>query len=171
MSDAERLAHEFADYARTRLQDALAQIERCLNLLSVEQVWDRPNSVSNAVGNLVLYLAGNLRQWILSGLGGEPDERDRPAEFAQRAPVATEVLLARLTDAVTRAGEVIGGLGADRLLATVSIQNYTVTGLAAVFHVVEHFSLHAGQIVYATKAVTGLDLSLYDAQGQRIDGR
>jgi uncharacterized damage-inducible protein DinB len=162
---------EFCTYAATRLQDNLQQIEKCVSLLSVEQVWSRPNDVSNSIGNLVLHLRGNVQQWIVSSIGGTAFERDRPLEFAQREPLAVQEILPPLKETVARAADVIRGLSAERLLEPVTIQGYTLTVLAAVFHVVEHFSLHTGQIVYQTKVVTGLDLSLYDAQGRRIDGR
>ena len=171
MADASEIAIDFSRYAAERLTDSMHNIRRCLALLSAEQVWHRPNDVSNAVGNLVLHLAGNVRQWILSGIDGQPDTRARPQEFAQRDPLPPQEILAGLEHTLHAAIDVIGRLDADRLQSRTTIQGYDVTVLSAVFHVVEHFSLHTGQIVYATKLLTGLDLSLYDAQGQRIDGR
>ncbi len=168
---SEPLRDEFCTCAATKLRDGLKQIEKCLSLLTVEQVWTRPNEVSNAIGNLVLHLTGNVRQWIVASIGGEPFQRDRPAEFAQRAALPKEQIVPPLQRTVARAADVIAGLSAPRLLERVTIQGYDVSVLAAVFHVVEHFSLHTGQIVYQTKILTGLDLSLYDAQGKRIDGR
>ena len=165
------LENRFTPYAASKLEQSFAQIQRCLALLTSEQVWSRPNDVSNAVGNLVLHLNGNIRQWILSALGGESHERDRPAEFSHREPIPTEVILADLQETVERAREVLSALSEQQLEAELTIQGYAVTGMEAVFHAVEHFSLHTGQIVYATKLLTGEDLSLYDAHGQRLDGR
>ena len=171
MSSTVELAVNFNTYAQTKLSDSLRQIEKCLNLLSLEQVWHRPNDVSNAIGNLVLHLAGNVRQWIIASLGGESFARDRAAEFAQCEPLSTDEILKRLRQTVERACDVIGGLSPDALSARVTIQGYNVTGLEAVFHVVEHFSLHTGQIVYATKLLINQDLSAYDTAGRRLDGR
>jgi uncharacterized damage-inducible protein DinB len=165
------LADEVLGYARTRLRDSFSQIERCVGLLTVEQIWHRPNDVSNAVGNLVLHLAGNVMQWLVSGLGGVPFGRDRPAEFARREPLPKESMLDELRRALDQATDVLDRLDAPQLARKVTIQGYEITGLAAVFHVVEHFSLHTGQIVYATKLLTETDLSLYDPQGKRIDHR
>jgi uncharacterized damage-inducible protein DinB len=165
------LRDEFCRYAATKLRDGLQQIEKCLALLSVAQVWNRPNDVSNAIGNLVLHLSGNVRQWIVQSIGGVDFTRDRAAEFAQRAPLLKDEILPPLRETVEQACQVIEGLSPERLRERVIIQGYDVSILAAVFHVVEHFSLHTGQIIYQTKILTGLDLSLYDAQGKRLDGR
>lgn len=162
------LTHAFTAYATGRLLDCLANAERCVGLLTVEQVWHRPNDVSNAIGNLALHLTGNVTQWILEGLGGEPYDRNRPAEFAERGPLPAEVVLPPLREAVERACGVIKRLTPESLVREYLIQGRIVTGLAATFHVVEHFSFHTGQIVSTTKLLTGRDLSLYDPQGRRI---
>lgn len=165
------LRDEFCHYAATKLRDGLLQIEKCLALLSVAQVWNRPNDVSNAVGNLVLHLTGNVRQWVVQSIGGVDFTRDRASEFAQREPLLKDEILPPLRETVEQACQVIEGLSPERLRERVIIQGYDVSILAAVFHVVEHFSLHTGQIIYQTKLLTGLDLSLYDTQGKRLDGR
>ena len=165
------LEQEFKNYAVERLRDSQQQIERCVRLLDDGQVWHRPNEVSNSIGNLVLHLRGNVRQWIVSGLGGEPFERDRPAEFAHREPIPAEEILGSLRKTLDEAAVVIKQLSQADLERQFNMQGYEVSGVAAVFHVVEHFSLHTGQIVYATKLLTGQDLSLYDPQGRRIDKR
>ena len=162
------LASSFTGYATGRLEDCLANIERCAALLSIDGIWQRPNDVSNSIGNLVLHLTGNVTQWINAGLGGDPFDRDRPAEFAHRGPLPAEQILPPLRRSVERACDVIAGLGPLALICDYAIQGRKVTGLAAVFHVVEHFSFHTGQIVSTTKLLTNRDLSLYDPQGQRI---
>jgi uncharacterized damage-inducible protein DinB len=153
-----------------RLEHYLAQIRRCSLLLGDEGVWERPNGHVNSVANLVLHLTGNVRQWILGGVGGIPVERDRPAEFAARGGAGAAELVDGLTAAVCDAIGVIRGLDSVRLAETRVIQGYDVTVQTAVLHVVEHFSYHAGQVVHATKWLKDVDLSLYDAQGRRIDG-
>jgi len=59
----------------------LPKILAAVDQLSDEDLWWRPNAVSNSVGNLMLHLSGNVRQWIVSGLGGAPDDRVRQLEF------------------------------------------------------------------------------------------
>lgn len=171
MNNSDALSAHFRSFSSSRLTDAVSQIKRCLTILSEEQVWTRPNEVSNAIGNLVLHLNGNVSQWILSGLGGEPDHRDRPAEFAQREPLPTADIMNMLLSTVQNACKVIDQLDQERLCQNKIIQGYETTVLGAVYHVVEHFSLHTGQIVYATKLHINEDLSLYDKHGQRLDGK
>jgi uncharacterized damage-inducible protein DinB len=161
------IASAFTGYATGRLDDCLSNIERCVGLLTLEQVWRRPNDVSNSVGNLVLHLTGNVTQWINAGLGGDRFDRDRPAEFSQRDPIPVENILPPLRKAMSRACDLIEALTPEELARDYPVQGRTVTGLAAVFHVVEHLSFHTGQIVSTTKLFTGRDLSLYDPQGQR----
>ncbi|MCK6482608.1 MAG: DUF1572 family protein [Phycisphaerae bacterium] len=161
----------FRDYAAAKLDDHLRQALRCARLLSGEQMWFRVNERSNSVGNLLLHLRGNVAQWIVAGIGGRSFERDRPAEFARRHPLPTEQLVADLESTVSDARRIISGLSDARLAEPVSIQGYDTTVVAAVFHVVEHFAFHTGQIVWATKVLLNVDLSLYDAHGRRLDAR
>ncbi len=171
MTDEMTLRDGVTDYCATKLTDSLHVIEKCLHLLNSEQIWHRPNDISNSIGVLVLHLTGNVRQWINQSLGGDDFERDRLAEFAQREPLTTDQILSELRSTVSRAGEVIGMLTTAQLVQPVTVQGYHVSTAGAVIHVVEHFSLHTGQIVYATKILLNQDLSAYDAQGRRIDER
>lgn len=161
----------FRDFAAAKLDDHLRQVLRCARMLSVEQMWFRANERSNSVGNLLLHLRGNVAQWIVAGIGGRPFERDRPAEFAQRHPLPSERLIGDLESTVNDARRIISHLSDARLAELVSIQGYDTTVLAAVFHVVEHFAFHTGQIVWATKVLLNVDLSLYDVHGRRLDWR
>jgi len=153
------LARPFLAQARHLLaQVHLPRIAACLRELSAEQIWWRPNPASNSVGNLVLHLEGNVRQWIVSGLGGAPDRRVRDLEFSEAGPITPRTLLARLRRAVTDAGRVMGKLDGAALAKTYSIQGFRVTGLRAVFHVTEHFSHHTGQVIQLTKFLSEKDL-------------
>jgi uncharacterized damage-inducible protein DinB len=139
----------------------LPKIRAAALRLSEEDTWWRPNEASNSVGNLMLHLAGNIRQWIVSGVGGAPDTRDRSAEFAQRDPLPRDQLVAILTEAVLEADAVLartdpGGLNDRRV-----VQGRTVSTLEAIYHVVEHFGMHTGQILYIAKLRAGRDLGLY----------
>lgn len=134
------------------------RIARCLELLSEEEIWWRPNPASNSVGNMVLHLQGNVRQWIIAGLGRQPDRRDRDREFAETGPIPRRTLLDGMRRTLSEAREVLTNLSQPDLLHSYSIQGYRVTGLQAACHVAEHFAFHAGQIIYVTKLKRGKDL-------------
>jgi uncharacterized damage-inducible protein DinB len=145
----------------------LPRIEHCLKLLSEEEIWWRPNLASNSVGNLTLHLAGNVRQWINSGLSGELDKRDRNHEFAERGPIPRRSLLALLRNTVAEADRVLSQLDRYQLRRRFSIQKFEVTGSQAVWHVAEHFAFHSGQIIYITKLKRGAGLGFTRLKGER----
>jgi uncharacterized damage-inducible protein DinB len=156
------LAQAFLDQSRTYLRgDYLPRIERTLATLSDEDLWWRPNAASNSAGNLVLHLAGNVRQWIVAGLGNAPDMREREAEFAATGGFTSEECLVRLRAAVNDACAVLEQMDTEALARRYAIQAHDVTGLEAVYHVVEHFGMHTGQILWIAKARTGEGLGLY----------
>lgn len=143
----------------------LPKIERCLEQLNDEQIWWRANEECNSIGNLVLHLCGNARQWIVCGLGSEPDARKRDSEFAQRDPIACAELLQLLRSTVSDVESVLRNLPPSTLLQKRTIQGNEVDVLEAVFHVTEHFSMHTGQIILLTKLLTATDLHFYDFEG------
>ena len=151
----------FLSAAADKLAENLSRIETCIPKLAPDVLWARDSEHENAAGNLLLHLDGNVRQWILSGIGGAPERRDRPAEFAARSGPDGAVLLAKLRDTVTDAIGVIRTLPRARLNEAVTIQGYDTTVLAAIFHVVEHFSGHTYQIILMTKHATREDLGFY----------
>jgi len=151
----------FLECSAETLLTHLGRIETCLAKLTDEQIWARGSSNENSIGNLALHLTGNVRQWILSGLGGQPDTRQRNAEFAAQGGVPAPELAANLRAVIEAAVAVIGALNTDQLTRGYGIQVYTATGVYAVLHVVEHFAQHTAQIVFATKMLTGDDLGFY----------
>ena len=143
------------------LRQLAGRITVCLGKLSDHQIWAREHENANAIGNLTLHLAGNVRQWIISSLGGAPDQRERDKEFAVRGGRTVQELSDLLNMTVEQAVSVISDLSTDRLTTTYTIQNYQVSGVEVVLHVVEHFAQHTGQIIFATKLITGEDLGFY----------
>ena len=156
------IAHTFL-YESCRLlrSEYLPKIERCLERLSEEDIWWRPNEASNSIGNLLLHLCGNVGQWIIGGVGQQEFERHRQREFDERTHLPCRNLLAKLTATLAEADEVIGNLNSESLLTRRQIQNYDVTVLEAIYHVVEHFGMHTGQIIMLSKIRTGTDLKLW----------
>src|SRR5262250_1640148 len=114
-------------------------LKHCLGQLSDGQVWRRSDPSLNSIGNLILHLCGNVRQWIIAGLGGAADIRDRPAEFAERGPIPKNELQRSLDAVVTEATEVLGELTASQMVEARRIQGYNVTGLGAIFSSIPHF--------------------------------
>jgi hypothetical protein len=161
---------EFLEFSREKLlEEHWPRLRCCVEGLSDEQVWWRPNDASNSIGNLILHVNGNVRQWLVASFKKLDDHRDRPAEFRERRLVPASVLLQKLGTTMKEASEVLASLSEADLLTTFEIQGYTVTGLHAVYQVVEHFGLHYGQIVYITKLLRGEDLGFYrelDATGR-----
>ena len=156
-------AQTFIDQARKYLRDDyLPKIERCLEHLDDEQIWWRANEQSNSIGNLILHLSGNARQWIVSGLGGANDARVRSQEFAERRSLPRVDLLATLHQTLKDVDAVLVSFDPLKLTESYMIQGTTVTALEAIFHVTEHFSMHTGQIILLTKLLAEKDLGFYD---------
>lgn len=137
---------------RRLFEESQVRLERCLNELSEADIWWRPNENSNSVGNLVLHLCGNARQWILAGLGGALDQRRRQAEFDERGPISRSELVQKLRDVMIEIDEVLDRLKREDLERPIVVQSFDETGLSILIHVVEHFSYHVGQIAYIVKA-------------------
>ncbi len=143
------------------LMQFCGRIEDCLGRLNHDQIWARSSDNENSVGNLVLHLCGNVRQWIGYGVGGQPDLRDRDGEFAARGGLQPVELLQRLQATIADAADIIRNLAPERLTEMRTIQKYDVTEMEAILHVVEHFAQHTGQIIFVTKLLTGQDLGYY----------
>ena len=156
------LAREFRRHV---VEEYVPRIQRCTELLSTEQCWQRPGPYGNSIGVLLRHLEGNVRQWILVGFGGDPDRRDRPAEFAATAAdsATIEELVAALDRTARAAATIIDRLTVAEMTETRTFQGqFEETGVGAVVHVLEHFSGHAGQIYAATKQMLGIDLKFWD---------
>lgn len=155
------MIEEFKARAIEHLQENLPRIETCLCQLSEAEIWQRPNPASNSIGNLIVHLCGNVEQYILASLAGEPDTRTRDAEFGARGGLNHEELLRRITDTVERACAVIARQDEASLMQKRHVQAFHKTGVGVVMHVVEHFTYHVGQIAFWTKALKNQDLGFY----------
>lgn len=153
MSD---LAQQFINDSRAFLtQDYMPKIERCLAQLTKEQVWFRSNDASNSIGNLLLHLAGSSRHWAVEVIGGKPFGRVRQAEFDRREPVSPEQLMADLRAAVNEVDRRLAEIPGETLLEVPDPREEKETVLWCVYHIVEHFAMHTGQILSMTKALIG----------------
>lgn len=142
-----RSAYYLRDYYWPRVKEAV-------ELLSDDEVWLRENDVSNSAGNLLLHMVGNVRQHIIAGVGQRhEDHRDRSAEFSAVGGMSRAELLARLEQTVMEAAQVLESFDTADLAATRLIQNKEEILFDDIYHVVEHFAYHAGQIIYLVKAM------------------
>ena len=159
-TDAAKL---FIDESRSFLSsDYLPKIERCVEALTDEDVWWRADEGSNSIGNLLLHLEGSTRGWIINVTGGSDSPRDRAREFDEREPVPRAELIARLRRTLAEADAVLARLDSETLLERRKTQWEEVTVLWAVYHAVEHFAMHTGQIIMLAKMRAGRDLKLSD---------
>lgn len=163
MSD---LASRFVEQSRFYLgTEYRTKIRAAVESLPDSALWSRPNEQSNSVGNLLLHLAGNVRQWMVSGVGGAEDRRHRAAEFDARDGADAQTLLAALDRVLDETDAVLAKLTAGDLASTRTIQGRNVTVFDAVYHVVEHFSGHLGQIILAAKVAAPGRISFYENAG------
>lgn len=164
-------AQAFLRHARFRLrEDYPVKINSALAELSDEQIWWRPNEASNSAGSLILHLCGNVRQWMIAGVGGVADTRNRDREFTERRQIGREDLLALLTTTLNEVDAILAGLEVEVMASKSDAplqrdcvpQGFAQTVLDAVFHVVEHFSYHTGQIVFIAKLLAAERIRFYD---------
>jgi uncharacterized damage-inducible protein DinB len=150
----------FLDYSIRKLDDMAKCIELCLGRLNDEQVWLHQADHENAIGNLILHLCGNMRQWIMHGVGGEPDVRVRDQEFAATDGRTAAELLSLFQETETAAKRVLANLPHERLTEHTTPQGQEVSVLEAIYQVVGHHQQHTGQIILLTKQMLERDLDL-----------
>ena len=141
------------------------KLRHCLNALPRGAVWARPNQDSNSVGNLLIHLTGNVTEWILGGVGGRSYKRYRAGEFAQRDGADASKLMDDLEGVLREADRVLAGLTEKDLERSVVIQERDTNVLGAIYHVVEHFAMHTGQIVFLTKLYAPGRIQFYEEAG------
>ena len=151
----ESLSNAVGNEASDELDDALRVIQHCVNQLTDDQVWWRSSESMNSVANLMLHLCGNLRQWIVSGVGGAADIRERQREFDQRSSARKTDLMQQIESAVVDAKMALSGTPAEELLRVRRIQGNDVTGMQAIFHAASHFRGHTQEIVHMTRCQLG----------------
>jgi len=155
---------KFLEFAARRMEMSERDILRCVGMLSEEQMWRRGGEHENSVSNLLLHLAGNLRQWILHGMDGQPDVRERDKEFSMEPNVTSAEARTVFVETMAESRRVIAGLAPERLLEVIDPQPTGTwrhsTILEAIFQVVGHVQLHAGQIIVLTKQMAAKDLDL-----------
>lgn len=163
LSSSNDLGKAYIGYCRRRLlKEYLPKIQRCIGELSEEDVWWRAHETNNSVGNLLLHLNGNIRQWIISGIGGVRDVRNRHQEFDERRMIPKAELLKIFEGTLYEADQILERFVSSKLLEVRKFQRWEHTCMDAISHVVEHVAQHLGQIIYITKLRKGIDLKFFD---------
>ncbi|MBM3754476.1 MAG: DUF1572 domain-containing protein [Acidobacteria bacterium] len=142
------------EWAAATLAENARKIDVCLAKLSNEQVWERGSAEENAIGNLVLHLCGNAKQYFVSGVGGAADTRERDGEFNATGGVDVEVLRSLLARTMAEVAGVLASVAEERLMDAIRVQNREITTIHAILKSTEHFGMHTGQIIAATKRLT-----------------
>ena len=149
----------YIEWCRFRLMSHYwPRVQRCVDELSNDDIWWREHETNNSIGNLLLHLTGNLNQFVLSGIGGDPDTRNKPQEFSERQQTPKDELLRRLNDALLETDRTLARLDPAHLLDKTRIQDRDRSIFEVLSVVLEHFALHVGQIIYISKLRTGKDL-------------
>jgi hypothetical protein len=159
----EQISEVFLAASVKWMQLSESNINRCLDMLSDEQIWHREADYENSIANLLLHLEGNLRQWFLHGIDGQPDVRARDSEFTLSPSQPCEEVRRCFAATLAQCRKVIGSLPPARLLEIIDPQPGTwgaLTILEAIYRVVGHLQLHQGQIILLTKQLIGADLDL-----------
>lgn len=152
---------EFKSQIIQRMEENTPRIGRCLAELSETEIWKRPNASSNSVGNLILHLCGNIRQYAIASLGGQADHRQRDAEFAAKDGFGKEELLAKLQNTLAEALETIRKASEQEMMRIRTVQGFEMSGIGIAVHVCEHYSYHTGQIAFWVKLLKDKDLGFY----------
>lgn len=142
-----------------------AKIRVAVSAVPLDRLWWRPNESSNSVGNLLLHLTGNVRQWIVSGVGGAPDVRERDTEFAAEGGAKAAFLVEQLEKTLSEVDAVLARTTPEQLGEARLIQGRQTTVFAAIYHVVEHFAGHTGQIILLAKSIAPEGIRFYDDTG------
>lgn len=157
----EKFIEEFIGENLRRIDENTKKLSACLDEFAEPDIWKRPNQHSNSVGNIILHLCGNIRQYAISSLGNIKDVRERDKEFSTEGGYTKTELLKKLTETIEEAKNIIQNASEKELLRKRKVQGYLHSGVGIVVHITEHYSYHTGQIIFWTKLLKDKDLGFY----------
>lgn len=149
------------EFRRRLFEECMPRIRNCIDRLTDDQIWYRPNNSSNSIGNLILHLEGNVRQYILSGIFDQKDIRQRQLEFDQKEIIDKEIIYSKLEVLMEEINQKIDSIQAGDLVKEKEVQGFKESVFSILVHVIEHFSYHTGQIAFYTKLLKDEDLGFY----------
>ena len=145
------ISEEFSRLSVDLLDQSTVKINHCLGQLSDDQIWWRPQPSMNSIGNLLIHLAGNLKQWGVVPFTLADDHRDRESEFQSEVRREVDDLVQELESLVGAAKDQWQYLSASQLSKTINIQGFGVSRLQAISHASSHFVGHTHQIIQLTR--------------------
>lgn len=157
----ETFTQEFKNQCIYQMELNPPRIKKCFDQLSEEDLWKKPNESLNSIGNLILHLCGNIRQYAISSLGQSSDVRSRSEEFSATGGLTKSELIRKLDDTVSEAVQTIQNVSEEELMRKRMVQGFNYSGIGIIIHVTEHFSYHTGQIAFWTKQLKNKDLGFY----------
>lgn len=157
----EQLLNDFKENAIFRLNESLRMIKIAMDSVDDAHLWKAPFPKGMTLGNQLLHCCGNMTQYIIAGLGNTVDNRERENEFEVYIDRTLNDLLKNLEATVATSIETIEKAPNTSYTHHRHIQGFYLSGMGAVFHAVEHFSYHTGQIAFWIKQQTGKDLGFY----------
>ncbi len=162
MDNLSRFQSEFIENSCYRMDESLRMVKISLTKISEEQLWQKPNTSLNSIGNLILHLCGNMTQYGMASLNEIEDERKRDLEFSTGGGYTKEELLEKLESTITKVKATLQNVSLERLLALKQVQGFEFSGIGNIIHVVEHFSYHTGQIAFWVKQLNNEQLGFYE---------
>ena len=153
---------DFKENTIYRMNESTRMIQIAFAKIDENQIWKRPNSSSNSLGNLVLHLCGNMTQYVIASLGEQEDKRKRDLEFDTKEGLSKAELLVQLKDTVSLVNSTITSATEEQLLKKRNVQGFNFSGMGCVIHAVEHYSYHTGQIAFWVKQLVNEPLGFYD---------
>jgi len=166
--EAEILDNLINEVKRRMIEEGVERIRKSLEKLNLEEVWEKPNANSNSMGNLVLHLCGNVRQYFLAGIDQQKDTRERQKEFDVQEPIPTSELMEKLDSLMEEVIVALDKITYNQLTETRRVQGFNETVLSILVHVTEHFSYHVGQITYYVKLKKNVDMNYYEGMDLNI---
>ena len=133
------------------VEDYPAQIGQCLDVITEDDLWWRPDEKSNALGNIMLHLIGSNRLYVGYGVGARSIERDRASEFTARGNPGRAPIVDAWSETVTMMRDVLHGLSPSQLMETTDRTGKMTTIASILLHASHHTAAHMGQVVWITK--------------------
>ena len=158
---ANTFTKEFIEQSIYRMEENTKRIVKCAEEIDEIEIWKSANENSNSIGNIILHLCGNIRQYAISALGETKDIRERDKEFSTKTGYTKTELLNKLTNTIAEASGIIKNIDENRLMKIYSVQGFNLSGIGIIIHVTEHYSYHAGQIAFWIKQLKNIDLGFY----------